>query len=157
MPDSTAQTVLFPDLISKPVLAAFDQAHSSSNGGALLLKAIDGKLGLSEQLAECLRDGRQAGKVRHDLPELVQQRLFGIALGHPDGNDCSELADDPIHKMLVGRTPISGDRLASQSTLSRFENGVGRVELYQLVEAIADACVHAADKLISALDREAGD
>ena len=139
MPDSTAQTVLFPDLISKPVLAAFDQAHSSSNGGALLLKAIDGKLGLSEQLAECLRDGRQAGKVRHDLPELVQQRLFGIALGHPDGNDCSELADDPIHKMLVGRSPVHGDRLASQSTVSRFENAPGTVELYRLIETIADA------------------
>jgi len=137
--ESTAQTVFFPDLISKPVVAAFDQAHSSSDGGALLLKAIDEKLGLSEQLAGCLRDGRQAGKVRHGLSELVQQRLFAIALGYPDGNDCNDLADDPIHKMLVGRSPVHGDRLASQSTVSRFENAPETVELYQLVETIADA------------------
>ncbi|MCP5031816.1 MAG: IS1380 family transposase, partial [Actinomycetia bacterium] len=140
-PDSTAQAVIFPDLISKPVVAAFDQEHSSSDGGALLLKAIDEKLGLSEQLAECLRDGRQAGKVRHDLSELVQQRMFAIALGYPDGNDANELADDPIHKMLIGRNPVHGDRLASQSTVSRFENAPGTVELYRLVETIADAVI----------------
>ncbi|MCP4958730.1 MAG: IS1380 family transposase, partial [Actinomycetia bacterium] len=126
-------------MISKPVVAAFDQEHSSSDGGALLLKAIDEKLGLSEQLAECLRDDRQAGKVRHDLSELVQQRMFAIALGYPDGNDANELADDPIHKMLIGRNPVHGDRLASQSTVSRFENAPGTVELYRLVETIADA------------------
>ena len=137
--DSTAQTVFFPALISKPVVAAFDQVHSSSDGGGLLLKAVDEQLGLSEQLAGCLRDDRQAGKVRHGLCELVQQRLFAIALGYPDGNDCNQLADDPIHKMLVGRSPVHGDRLASQSTVSRFENGPETVELYRLVETIADA------------------
>ena len=122
MTDFTAQTVSFPDLVSKPVVAAFDQEHSSADGGALLLKAVDGQLRLSERLAECLRDGRQVGKVRHGLSELVAQRLFAIALGYPDGNDANELADDPIHKMLVGRSPVHGDRLASQSTVSRFEN-----------------------------------
>jgi hypothetical protein len=58
--------------------------------------------------------------VHHELVEVLRQRMFGIALGHPDCNDARVLADDPIHKMLVGRTPISGDGLASQSTLSRF-------------------------------------
>ena len=139
MTDSTAQTVSFPDLISKPVVAAFNQEHSSADGGALLLKAADEQLGLSEQLAACLRDGRQAGKIRHDLSELVRQRVFAIALGSPDGNDAEELADDPIHKLLVGRSPVHGDRLASQSTISRFENSPGAVELYRLVETIADA------------------
>jgi hypothetical protein len=139
MSDSSVHTVSFPDLVSKRVVCAFDQAHSSADGGALLLKAVDGQLGLSEKLAECLRDGRQAGKVRHGLSALVQQRLFAIALGHPDGNDANELAEDPIHKMLVGRSPVQGDRLASQSTVSRFENSPGFVELYRLVETIADA------------------
>jgi len=125
-------------LIAKPVVAAFDQEHSSSDGGSLLLKAIDDQLGLSENLSECLRDGRQAGKVRHGFEEILRQRLFAIALGYPDGNDAEELADDPIHKMLVGRSPVDGDRLASQSTVSRFENSPGTVELYRLVETIAD-------------------
>ena len=139
MTDSTAQTVSFPDLVSKPVVAAFDQEHSSTDGGALLLKAVDEQLGLSERLTDCLRDGRQVGKVRHGLSELVAQRLFAIALGYSDGNDANELADDPIHKMLVGRSPVHGDRLAPQSTVSRFENSPGAVELYRLVETIADA------------------
>ena len=136
--DPTAQTVFFPHLISKPVVVAFDQDHSSADGGALLLKGVDEQLGLCARLAECLRDGRQTGKVRHSLEELLQQRLFGIALGYPDANDARELADDPIHKMLVGREPVSGDSLASQSTLSRFENTPGFVELYRLVETIAE-------------------
>ncbi len=141
MSDSTTQSVLFPGLISKPIFGSFDQAHSSGDGGALLLKALDEKLGLSTQLASCLRDGREPGKVRHAIQELFRQRMFAIALGHPDCNDARVLAEDPIHKMLVGRAPISGDRLGSQSTLSRFENGVGQVELYRLVETIADLVI----------------
>ena len=138
MTDSTAQTVFFPDFVSKPVVAAFDQEHSSADGGALLLKAVDERLGLSERLADCLRDGRQVGKVRHGLGELLAQRLFAIALGYPDGNDANELADDPIQKLLVGRSPVHGDRLASQSTVSRFENAPGAGAIYRLVETIAD-------------------
>ncbi len=138
MTDSTAQTVLFPALVSKPVVAAFDQEHSSADGGALLLKAVDERLGLSERFADCLRDGRQVGKIRHGSDELLAQRLFAIALGYPDGNDANELADDPIQKLLVGRSPVHGDRLASQSTVSRFENAPGAVAIYRLVETIAD-------------------
>jgi hypothetical protein len=120
---------------------SFDQAHSSADGGGLLLKAIDERLGLSAKLVDCLRDGRVPGKVRHEMVEVLRQRLFGIAMGHPDCNDAGVLADDPIHKMLVGRSPISGDSLASQSTLSRFENGVGPGELYRLAETIADTVI----------------
>lgn len=141
MSESTAQSVLFPNLISKPVVSAFDQAHSSADGGALLLKAVDEKLELSARLADGLRDGREPGKVQHEFVEVLRQRMFAIALGHPDCNDARVLAHDPIHKMLVGRTPISGASLASQSTLSRFENAVGPGELYRLVETIADTVI----------------
>ena len=141
MSESTTQSVLFPELISKPVIAAFDQAHSSSDGGGLLLKAVDEGLGLSTGLSECLRDGREASKVRHEIEEILRQRVFAIALGHPDCNDARDLADDPIHKMLAGRTPLSGDSLASQSTLCRFENAVGARELYRLAEVIADTVI----------------
>lgn len=141
MSESTTQSVLFPDLGSKPVVAAFDQSHSSSDGGGLLLKAIDERLGLSARLADCLRDDRDASRVQHGIDEILRQRLFGITLGHPDCNDARGLADDPIHKMLVGRTPISGPSLASQSTLSRFENAVGSRELYRMAEAIADTVI----------------
>ena len=62
MSDTTTQSVLFPTLISKPIVAAFDQSHSSTDGGGLLLKGTDERLGLSKKLASCLRDGRDPGK-----------------------------------------------------------------------------------------------
>jgi len=139
--ESTTQSVLFPNLSSKPVVAKLDEAHSSSDGGALLLKAIDERLGLSKALAGCLRDSRQAGKVAHEKIELMRQRIFAIALGYPDGNDARELSDDPLHKLAVGRDPVHGEPLASQPTLSRFENAAGRADLFRMADALADAVI----------------
>jgi len=130
--DTIPQTVLFPDLFNKPVVATFDQPHASSDGGAILLKAADARYGLIAGLARCLVDDRQPGKVRHALEDLLAQRIFGLACGHPDANDADRLADDPIHKLLLGRDPIAGDPLASQPTISRFENQVGVQELYAM-------------------------
>jgi len=136
--DSTAQTVLFPDLAAKPVVVKLDEEHSSSDGGAVLLKAIDQSLGLTEALSKGLVDPRQPGKVAHSFRELLQQRVFAIALGHPDCNDARELANDPLHKLLLDRDPVHGQALASQPTLSRFENTVGRSDLYRMADALAD-------------------
>lgn len=127
--ETIPQTVLFPDLFHKPVVAAFDQPHASSDGGAVLLKAADARYGLIDGFARCLVDHRQPGKVRHVLEDLLAQRIFGLACGHPDANDADRLADDPIHKLLLGRDPLVGDPLASQPTISRFENHVGVQEL----------------------------
>ena len=86
--DTTRQSVLFSDLFDQPLLAKFDQPHGSSDGGAVLLKAADARLQLSQRLAACLDDERQAGKVSHGIQEIFRQRLFAIACGYPDGNDC---------------------------------------------------------------------
>jgi hypothetical protein len=99
--DSTTQTVLFPEIFSKPVVARLDQEDSSSDGGAVLLQAADRRLGLSEALAECLRDPRQPGKLTHTRLELLRQRIFGIALGYPDANDAQGLAEDPMAETLA--------------------------------------------------------
>ena len=137
MADTVSQPVLFPDLFDKPLVATFDQQHASSDGGAVLLKAAERQYGLIDGFAECLVDDRQPGKVRHTLADLLGQRIFGIACGHPDGNDGDRLADDPIHKLLLGRDPITGDALASQPTISRFENDVGSQELYAMGQELA--------------------
>ena len=134
---STTQCVLFPGIFRKPVVAQFDQHEGSSDGGAVLLKAADGSLGLVDDLTTCLQDRRQAGKVDHSLRELLAQRVFSIACGYPDANDSARLASDPIHKLLLDRDPVEGSDLASQPTLSRFENGVGSKELYGMSEALA--------------------
>ncbi len=135
--DSTTQCLLFPEIVSKPVVARFDQRQGSSDGGAILLKAADRQYGLTACLASCLQDERQPGKIDHSLEELLAQRVFAIACGYPDANDAARLAADPIHKLLLDRDPIAGTDLASQPTLSRFENAVGRKELYRLSEVLA--------------------
>ena len=131
------QTVLFPDLFDRPLVATFDQPHASSDGGAVLLKAAERRYGLIDGFARCLVDDRQPGKVRHTLADLMAQRIFGLACGHADANDADRLADDPIHKLLLGRDPVAGDSLASQPTISRFENRVGVQELYAMGRELA--------------------
>ncbi len=137
----TRQSVLFADVGGKPLVTRFDQEHASSDGGAVLLQACDRQLGLTEALLGGLSDSRQSGKVRHAIGELVRQRLYAIACGYPDGNDASHLGSDPIHKLLCGRDPLRGEALASQPTLSRFENAVTRADLYRMGIALADTVI----------------
>ncbi|MBA3231455.1 MAG: transposase [Acidobacteria bacterium] len=142
MTDETIpQTVLFPDLFDRPLIATFDQAQASSDGGAVLLKAADARLGLIDAFTDCVTDGRTATRVAHTLRELIAQRVFGIACGYPDANDADRLADDPMQKLLLDRDPIDGPALASQPTISRFENGVLRTELYEMGFALAQRVV----------------
>jgi len=139
--DITPQSVLFPDLFRRPVVARFDQRHGSSDGGAILLKACDNRLRLTERLANGIVDARQSGKIEHTIGELVRQRLYAIACGYPDGNDAARLGEDPIQKLMVGRDPIEGATLASQPTLSRFENSVRRADLYRMGETLAECVI----------------
>ncbi len=137
----TKQCVLFKGLTKKALVVRFDQEQASSDGGAVLLKACDERLGLSAAIAACLRDDRQQAKVEHSYEEIFQQRMFGIACGYADGNDAARIAADPIFKLLTGRDPVSGSALASQPTLSRFENAVRSGDLLQMSEALADAVI----------------
>ena len=137
----TKQCVLFKGLTKKTLVARFDQQLASSDGGAILLKACDERLGLSAAMAACLRDNRQQAKVAHSYEEIFQQRMFGIACGYADGNDAARLADDPVFKLLAGRDPVTGSALASQPTLSRFENAVSSGELLRMSEALAASVI----------------
>src|SRR6266851_5625789 len=139
--DCIAQVTFEFDPKRKPVVAVFDAEHASSDGGAILLKGIDTQLGLTKCLAACLDDPRQPGKVQHQTLELFRQRVFGLACGYADCNDAARLADDAIHKLLIDRDPIAGPALASQPTLSRFENAVGWRELLAMGHVLADTVV----------------
>jgi Transposase DDE domain group 1 len=125
----------------KPVVATFDLPHASSDGGAVLLKSLDTQVQLTKRVAACVVDGRQAGKVQHQTLELVRQRVFGLACGYADCNDAGRLAKDAIHKLLVDRDPIAGSDLASQPTLSRFENAVGWAQLRDMAHVLADTVI----------------
>lgn len=138
---TVAQTVLFPDLVARPVVVAFDQPDASSDGGAILLPAAERAVGVIDALAAVLVDQRVPSRVRHSVHDLLAQRIYGLACGHADANDADALADDPIHKLLLDRDPIHGTRLASQPTLSRFENAVSPRTLFRLGEALADTVI----------------
>ena len=125
----------------KPVVAAFDMPDTSTDGGAILLKGLDTQLQLTKRMAACFVDLRQPGKVQHQGLELLRQRVFGIACGYADCNDAGRLVDDAIHKLLLERDPITGAALASQPTLSRFENAVSPRELRDMAHVLADTVI----------------
>jgi len=141
MPGNVTQSVLFRDLFSKPLVAEFSRSNGSSDGGAVLLQAADRRLGLLDRLADCLVDRRQSGKVQHQLRNLLSQRVHGLACGYGDANDVARLSQDPIHKLMSGHDPLEEDSLASQPTLSRFENTVGPRELFRMGEALMDTVI----------------
>ena len=91
-----------------------------------------------------MSDGSAApGKVAHSVLDLVRQRVFGLAAGYLDGNDAARLADDPLHKLVLDREPLTGPALGSQPTLSRFENAVGRRDLVRLGHQLARTVIDA--------------
>lgn len=110
----------------------FDEPGSSSDGGAVLVSAADRRLGLLSGLAGCLSDARDPTRVQHVVEEMLRERVIGIACGYEDANDASRLAEDPIFKLVVGRDPAKGARLASQPTLSRFERSADRKDLVRM-------------------------
>ena len=120
-----------------PVVARFDQAQASTDGEVVLLKALDDRLGVTDQLAACLIDSRDPDKIRHSMRDLLRQRIFGLACGYEDANDAARLADDPLHKLAVGRDPVIGAALASQPTLSRFEHAMSPRALYRASRTLA--------------------
>lgn len=73
----------------KPVVVRFDAAHASTDGRALLLKALDERLTLTEDLAACLLDQRDPRKVQHALRDLLCQRVFGLACRYEDCHDAA--------------------------------------------------------------------
>lgn len=126
------QSVLFPELFYKPLQVTFSEQALSTDGGLLLLKARDRKLGLTEALARGRQDRRQSSKVLHELPEQLQQRLYAVACGYPDVNEAAALAHDPMFKLACERRLHDEEGLSSQPTLSRFENTMRRADLYRM-------------------------
>ena len=108
-------------LQGKAVVARFDGGRLSSEGGLLVLREIERRLGLADRLAGCLKDPRMPHKIGHRLAEIIRFRMLMIAAGYADGNDADTLRGDPMFKLTLDRLP-SDQELCSQSTISRLEN-----------------------------------
>jgi hypothetical protein len=137
MPSRPASVPLAP-VAGKAVALDFEGGLLSSDAGLVLLKDVDAQLGLSRALSEVLKDPRDPRRINFTFEDLIQQRVFQIAAGYEDANDSNALRHDPIFKLLLGRLPQSGPSLASQPTISRFENGVSRSELYRLAVVLVE-------------------
>jgi hypothetical protein len=120
-----------------PLMVTFAAPHISSDGGVLLLRQRDDRLGLSARLAALLPDERDPRKVKPARREQVRQRLYQMALGYPDGNDADRLRQDPVLKSGCGRSP-QAEGLSSQPTLSRLENAVEMRTLRTLLREIEE-------------------
>lgn len=135
----TAAQVEFPFLGARKIRAVFDAEPISSDGGALLLRQVDRRLGLLDAVAATLPDPRDHRYVEHPLVELLRQRVYGIALGYEDCNDATTLRRDPVLKACCDLDPLADRNLASQPTLSRLENEAGPKACYLMARAILES------------------
>jgi hypothetical protein len=119
----------------KPVVVQSRPQPISGDAGLLLIRQFDHHWGYTRRLAACLVDRRD--DPRHSHAQMVRQRLYGTLADYPDGNDHDTLRDEPVFKLIAGRQVEEGP-LASQPTLSRFENGVTCAELQRLIDFTID-------------------
>ena len=110
----------FAPHFSRQVSAHFSERQLSTEGGALLLRETDRKIGLLSRVSKCFSDHRHPGLIEHELSELLAQRIYGLALGYEDLNDHEELRRDPLLALMAGKRKLE-EPLAGKSTLNRLE------------------------------------
>jgi hypothetical protein len=137
MTECTQETFSFAPHFSRRVEAGFTAGRVSSDGGALLLREVDGNIRLLERLAGCFSDGRMPLLVKHPLPQMLAQRIYGLALGYEDLNDHEQLRSDPLLALLSGKRELD-EPLAGKSTLNRLEL-VGRSGRYHKIGYSSEA------------------
>jgi hypothetical protein len=137
MTECNQETFAFKAHFSRRVEAGFTAGQVSTDGGALLLREVEQKINLLGRLAGCFSDGRAPMLVKHQLSEMLAQRIYGLALGYEDLNDHEQLRSDPLLGVLSGKRDLA-EPLAGKSTLNRLEL-VGRSGRYHKISYSADA------------------
>jgi Transposase DDE domain group 1 len=129
----------------KPVVVEASAGQISSDAGLLPFRQLDEQLGVTQQLAECLADRRHVGYIGHTFLEMVRMRTYGILADYADQNDHDLLRSDPVFKLICGRS-IHDDHLASQPTLSRFENAIDIRSFFRLRDMLIDQFIASFDE-----------
>ena len=127
----------------KAIVANFDGGDLGSDGGLLLLKAIDEKIGLTRAAAQAVVDRRNPDLIEHPMQSLIAQRIYALCCGYEDLNDHDRLRHDLLLQTALGRDELLG----SSPTLCRMENrasssdaaGLARVLFEQFIAAHAEA------------------
>ena len=131
-----------PAVKGRKVRVAFGGSDLTSDSGAHLLRLVDRRIGLTEQLARRLPDDRVAGRCVHSLRDLLRQRIYGLALGYEDLNDSAEMRHDPALR-VAAEAPSS---LASPATLCRLEQRSGAKEAMLMHELLLEQFIASYDK-----------
>ena len=120
-----------------PIVVEPVEAHLSSDAGLLPIRQLDEQLGLTASFAAALSDRRTGPALAHSFLEMTRARVYGILAGYEDQNDHDALRHDAVFKLVADRLP-EGDALASQPTLSRFENAIDPKSLFRLQDVLVD-------------------
>jgi hypothetical protein len=138
MADDSVLAFSFPAIHGRKVTAAFDGGRLTSDGGVLLLAQAERRLGIAGRLASCIADPRDQGRVIHSLDGILRARILAIACGYEDADDLDTLRHDPGFKLALGKLPDGPVGLASQPTMSRWENAPTTRELVRLTGTLVD-------------------
>ena len=154
----TSELTLFEltSVEKKTVEIQFSGETISSDGGLLFLKEVEQQIGIVNKLSACIEDYRHPSYIDHSIETLMKQRIFQIAAGYEDGNDCNQLKNDAVLKLCSNKLPESDIPLASQPTISRFENQLRFSELYKMAVVFADNFMdsYADEPLVIILDSD---
>ncbi|MCD4676635.1 MAG: IS1380 family transposase [Desulfobacula sp.] len=123
---------------NKPIELSYTGEKISVDGGLLLLKDVDNQLGIINKFSSCIDDDRDQRYIDHTIESIVSQRVYQIAAGYEDANDCNTLRNDAVIKLCSNQLPETDIDLGSQSTMSRFENSVRRSELYRIAKMFVE-------------------
>lgn len=141
MEEDTPLMLGFPDICGKKVEGDFAGGNVTSDGGVLFLRMVEKEIKIIERLTKCIPELRDERYVDHAVEEMLRQRVFQIACGYEDANDCNTLRKDPAFKTACGQSPESGSDLSSQPTMSRLENAVSRTMCYRIAESFVDGFI----------------
>jgi hypothetical protein len=128
----------FPAVGRKKVVASFDGGRLTSDGGVILLSAVERDLGVARTLAALIPDSRNPLLVRHSVEDILRARMLAIACGYEDADDLDYLRTDPGFKLACARLPDSGADLCSQPTVSRCENALDLRAVIRMSYAMID-------------------
>jgi len=135
--NNTTLDLVFPAVGGREVVSRNDGGDITSDAGLLLVSLADKKLGLTRAIAGSITDHRDQDKVVHVVKEMVRERIYAICQDYDDANDLDTLRHDPALKTACKRLPKTGDALASQPTISRFENMPGAKDQARMAVAMA--------------------
>ncbi|MCP4245783.1 MAG: IS1380 family transposase [bacterium] len=145
MVGQTVAQICFDFFSRLPIVVEPEEVQVSSDAGILPIRQYDDQIGYTDRFIRCLEDPRDPDLIEHPFREMVRQRIYGILAGYEDCNDHDTLRGDPVFKLVSGRKPEDRD-LASQPTLSRFENAIDIPSLWRLHDFLIDDFIESFDE-----------